>query len=36
MSIVRVICENRQCQNVQGDGQRPEGEPNFGEIGVVG
>ena len=35
MSVVPVICENQQCQNVQGDGQRPEGERNFGEIADV-
>ena len=36
MSVVPVICENEQCENVQGDGQRPEGERNFVEIAVVG
>jgi len=36
MSVVPVICENQQCQNVQGDGQRPNWEPNFGELTVVG
>jgi len=36
MSVVPVICENQHCLNVQGDGQRPEGERNFGEIAVVG
>jgi len=35
MSVVPVICENQLCQNVQGDGQRPEWERNFGEIAVV-
>ena len=32
MSVFPVICENHQFQNLQGDGQRPEGERNFGEI----
>jgi len=36
MSVVPVICENQQRQNVQGDGQRPKWEFNFGEIVVVG
>jgi len=36
MSVVRVICDNQQCQNVQGDGQRAEWERNCGEIAVVG
>jgi len=36
MSVVPVICENQQCQNVQGDGQRPDWERNFVEIAVVG
>jgi len=36
MSIVPVNCENQQCQNVQGDGQRPECERYIGEIAVVG
>ena len=36
MSVVPVICEYQQCENVQGDGQRPEGERNFGENAVVG
>jgi len=36
MSVVPVICENQQCQNVQGDGQRPERERYIGEIAVVG
>jgi hypothetical protein len=35
MGVVPVICENQQCQSVQGDGQRPEGELNFVEIAVV-
>jgi hypothetical protein len=34
MSVGPVICQNQQCQNVQGDGQRPEVERNFGEIAV--
>jgi hypothetical protein len=36
MLVVSVICEYQQCQNMQGDGQRPEGERNFGEIAIVG
>jgi len=36
MSVVPVICETQQCQNVQGDGQRPERERYIGEIAVVG
>ena len=36
MSVVPVISENQQCQSVQGDGQRPQLEHNFGEIAVVG
>ena len=36
MSVVPVISENQQCQCVQGDGQRPQWERNFGEIAVVG
>jgi len=36
MSVVPVICENQQCHNVQGDGQRSEWELNCGEIVVVG
>jgi len=36
MSDVPVICENQQCQNVQGDVQRPEWERYVGEIAVVG
>jgi len=35
MSVVPVICEDQQCPNVQGDGQRPMWEPNFVEIAVV-
>ena len=35
MSVVSVIRENQQCQNVQGDGQRPNWERNFGEIAFV-
>ena len=31
MSVVSVIRENQQCQNVQGDGQRPNWERNFVE-----
>jgi hypothetical protein len=30
MSVIPVICENQQCQNVQGDGQRPEGSVILG------
>jgi len=36
MSVVPVICGNQQCQNVQGDGQRPKWERYIGEIAVVG
>jgi len=36
MSVFPVICENRQCQNGQGDGQRPEWERNCGDIAVAG
>jgi len=36
MSIVPFICENQLCQNVQGEGQRPEWERNFGKIIVFG
>ena len=36
MSIIPFICENQLCQNVQGEGQRPEWERNFGKIVVFG
>jgi len=36
MSVVPAVCENQQCQNVQGDGQRPEWERYIGDIVVVG
>ena len=36
MSVVPVICENQQCENVQGDGQRPYGELNFVDMAFVG
>jgi len=32
MSVVPVICENEQCQNVQGNSWPPECERNFVEI----
>jgi hypothetical protein len=36
MSVVPVISENQHCQSVQGDGQCPQWERNFGESTGVG
>jgi len=36
MTVVPVICENQQCEDVQGDGQRPKWVRNCGETLVVG
>jgi len=36
MSVVPVISENQHCQSVQGDGQCPQWERNFGESAGVG
>jgi hypothetical protein len=35
MSVVPVICENQQCENVQGDRQLPNLEHIFVEIAFV-
>jgi hypothetical protein len=36
MSVVPVICEKQRSLNVQGDGQRPDGERNFGISQLLG